>query len=381
MIQYIYDPPQNTMPLIKQLFAEYTASLNLDLSFQDFQKELENLPGKYAPPEGSLILAVENGIPAGCVALRKFGTDGEKCEMKRLFVPDSFRKRGIGKELVCRIIAQGSAMGYSSMLLDTLSIMGKARELYEAAGFKRIDAYYHNPLEGAIFMELDLKEKKHIRDNLRALSLLPGEREAFPENYIFDYGGVISFNQKEEDLIKMAKVSGAEDFNLFEKSYRENRHDYDAGIADCRRYWNKVLSDSGVFPDDELCRKLIDMDIAGWTDINHETVEIIRSLKSRGAYLALLSNMPHDMLEFIRENKSGEFSWLDCFDITLFSCDVNICKPDPSIFALCLDKGSINPVRAVFIDDMKANINGAERCGITGILFEGSDSLKKILLR
>ncbi len=371
------------MPLIKQLFAEYTGSLNLDLSFQDFEKELENLPGKYAPPEGSLILAEENGIPAGCVALRKFGTGGDKCEMKRVYVPDGFRKRGIGKELVCRIIAQGSAMGYGSMLLDTLSTMGKARELYEAAGFKKIDAYYHNPLEGAIFMELDLKEKKIIRDNLQALSLLPGgEREPLPENYIFDYGGVISFNQKEEDLIKMAKVSGAEDFNLFEKAYRENRHDYDAGIADGRQYWDKVFSDSGVLlPDEELCRKLIDMDIAGWTDINHETVDIIRSLKSRGAYLALLSNMPRDMLVFIRENKSGEFSWLDCFDIKLFSCEVNICKPDPSIFALCLDKGSINPCRAVFIDDMKANISGAERCGIKGILFEGANCLKKILLR
>ena len=366
------------MPLIKKLFAEYTASLNLDLSFQDFEKELENLPGKYAPPEGSLILAEENGIPAGCVALRKFGTDGDICEMKRLYVPDSFRKRGIGKELVCRIIAQGTAMGYGSMLLDTLSTMAKARELYEAAGFKRIDPYYHNPLEGAIFMELDLKEKKYIRDNLRALSLLPVEREPLPESYIFDYGGVISFNQKEEYLIKMAKAARTGDFSLFEKAYRENRHDYDAGTADGRQYWEKVLSVQGILPDEGLCRKLIDMDIEGWTDINHETVEVIRSLKSRGAYLALLSNMPQDMLEFIRENKNGGFSWLDCFDIRLFSCEVNICKPDPSIFALCLEKGSINPGSAVFIDDMKANISGAERCGIKGLLFRGADNLKEV---
>ncbi|MDX9801774.1 MAG: HAD-IA family hydrolase [Spirochaetia bacterium] len=376
MIKYIYNPPQKSMPGIKKLFIEYSKWLGFDLSFQDFENELENLPGKYGPPGGAIILAEENGIPAGCVALRKFGTEGNKCEMKRLFVPDNFKKRGIGKELVCRIIAQGLSMGYDSMLLDTLSTMGKARGLYTAAGFKKTDPYYHNPLEGALFMELDLKEKNLIRDNLRSLYNFSGRDEKPFVSYIFDFGGVIGFHQKKEELFEIGEMSGAKDFNLFEKAYKTNRHGYDAGIIDGKHYWGKVISDAGVSLNEKDYRKLIDMDTKSWTRINHETVDIIRTLKSRGAFLALLSNMPHEMLAFIRENKNKEFSWLENFDFQLFSCEVNICKPDPSIYALCLEKSGIDPERSVFIDDMEDNIRGAGKCGIRGIHFDGTDRLK-----
>ena len=140
----------------RQLFREYSAWLGIDLCFQNFEKELAGLPGDYVPPNGRLLLAYDNGELVGCVALRKIG-DGS-CEMKRLFVRDRFRGKGIGRLLIGTIIRNAKEIGYERMLLDTLPPrMNDAIALYRSIGFKEIAAYYDNPVPGAIFMELKLR--------------------------------------------------------------------------------------------------------------------------------------------------------------------------------------------------------------------------------
>lgn len=137
------------------LFREYEAWLGLDLCFQNFEKELAELPGAYAPPTGRLLLAFENDQLAGCVALRKL-SDGV-CEMKRLFLRPEFHGQGRGRELTERIIREARDAGYKRMRLDTLpQQMGNAIALYRLLGFKEIEAYYTNPVSGALFMELEL---------------------------------------------------------------------------------------------------------------------------------------------------------------------------------------------------------------------------------
>ena len=146
----------------RQLFREYSAWLEIDLCFQNFEKELAGLPGDYGPPEGRLLLAYVVSELAGCVALRRI--DKGICEMKRLFLRDEFRGRGLGRKLIEAIISEAREIGYERMRLDTLPPkMNDAIALYRRFGFREIGPYYNNPVAGAIFMELDLRNEASPR--------------------------------------------------------------------------------------------------------------------------------------------------------------------------------------------------------------------------
>ena len=139
----------------RTLFREYEAWLGMSLCFQSFEEEVAGLPGKYAPPIGRLYLAYVDGEPAGCIALRKL--EPGVCEMKRLFLRDSARGRGIGVRLIEQVIADAQEIGYAKMRLDTYPPkMGKAVSLYEAHGFYEIPPYYDNPHAGVLYMEKTL---------------------------------------------------------------------------------------------------------------------------------------------------------------------------------------------------------------------------------
>ncbi len=146
------------LSLTRQIFEEYADQLGVDLCFQNFKAELEDLPGEYGAPRGALLLAWVDGILAGCCALRQIDNVDypNAAEMKRLYVRQPYRRTGLGRSLAETVLNIARAAGYHCVLLDTLDDMASARALYVEIGFAAIPPYYCNPLPGAHYMKADL---------------------------------------------------------------------------------------------------------------------------------------------------------------------------------------------------------------------------------
>jgi len=144
---------------VRELFVEYARGLGVDLCFQNFDHELANLPGDYAPPLGALTLATVDGEVAGCCALRALDNADypNASEMKRLYVRKAFRGFGLGRRLAEAALDAARESGYACVLLDTLDEMEAARALYLELGFEEIPPYYHNPIPGAHYLKASLR--------------------------------------------------------------------------------------------------------------------------------------------------------------------------------------------------------------------------------
>jgi putative acetyltransferase len=146
--------PDTPLEDAKALLREYVAGLPAPVAIPGFELELAQLPGAYAPPGGRLLVGYGDGAPAGCVALRRL--DAETGELKRLYVREQFRGRGLARALVDAVIAAARELGYTRLRLDTHDSMAAAQALYASYGFRRIPAYWDQPVPDVVFFELAL---------------------------------------------------------------------------------------------------------------------------------------------------------------------------------------------------------------------------------
>lgn len=149
-IKLAYDELDN----VKQLFREYETFLGVNLEFQQYEDEINGLPGKYALPDGRIYVIYYQDKLAGCIALRRY--DEESCEIKRLFVRPEFRGKKLGKILMETIIEMAKEQNYKFALLDTLSKLESAVAVYKKMGFVEVEAYYENPLEDVLYFRIEL---------------------------------------------------------------------------------------------------------------------------------------------------------------------------------------------------------------------------------
>jgi putative hydrolase of the HAD superfamily len=182
---------------------------------------------------------------------------------------------------------------------------------------------------------------------------------------ILDFGGVISRpkNKNFGDTINRILIKKPPNFMDVYRSYRTN---YDNGQKTGEEYWSHILSHYGYPINKPKIEALIVEDIKSWTEINPNMIQFISDVRKRVHNLSIISNMPEDILDYIRNN----FQWLDHFDELTWSCEVGVVKPDPGIYEYCLDKIGIPAHECLFVDDSKANVDAAKRCGLNAIHFK-----------
>lgn len=184
---------------VRQFFRNYAGWLGVDLGFQNFDAEMASLPGAYSGPEGRLFYAELDGKPAGCVGIRKF-SEGV-CEMKRLYVEPDSRGQGVGRDLALAAIHAARELGYRRMMIDTQPAMRIAVKLYRELGFQEAPAYYPTPVEGTIFLALDLENWSEQAINNETL------------HHLFDYNRAWARQMNQVDpafFSKLAKLQAPE---------------------------------------------------------------------------------------------------------------------------------------------------------------------------
>jgi putative hydrolase of the HAD superfamily len=192
---------------------------------------------------------------------------------------------------------------------------------------------------------------------------------------IFDYGAVLAFHQSTEDARRLAEIAQVP-FEVFSQGYWSDRSPYDKGLVTAEDYWNDIAQKSGTtFTADQL-RKLIEVDLDSWVNFDRKMYEFAESLRANGQRIAVLSNMPHELGEFIKKCTKG---FAPFHHVTL-SYEVRAIKPEPEIYHHCLEGLNLRPEETLFLDDRPENVAGAQKLGIHAVQFTSRDEVLPRLL-
>lgn len=179
---------------------------------------------------------------------------------------------------------------------------------------------------------------------------------------IFDYGEVLCHAPVPEILGRLMQIFRI-DRHQFDEFYRKNRLRYDRGDLTPEHYWQAFAADAGVHLDHAQLQAVRRYDLEMWSSVNPTMLAWLDDLRASGMKTAILSNMPAEMVEHVRQ----KFSWIEEFECRVFSAELRRVKPEPEIYQHCLDCLRVAPEQTVFIDDKQVNVEGARQLGIHGI--------------
>jgi putative hydrolase of the HAD superfamily len=191
---------------------------------------------------------------------------------------------------------------------------------------------------------------------------------------IFDYGRVLSQSPTARDLREFAALAGTDEPPFFEV-YSNTRQEYDCGRQTCQQHWQCFADAAGVRLSPAQIDRILALEHRMWLRVNSGVLDLARDLRAAGLRTAILSNMPFDLLSELRR----ELSWLNEFDVQIWSCELGATKPDPAIYQACLQALGCEPQRALFFDDRLGNVEGACKLGIDGRLFESAEQAREIV--
>jgi putative hydrolase of the HAD superfamily len=189
---------------------------------------------------------------------------------------------------------------------------------------------------------------------------------------VFDYGMVLTVEQPVSALEEMAAICGVS-ADVFHKAYWEYRLAYDRDL-NADQYWKKTMKLAGVELNAAQIAKLVLVDGAGWSHLNPLSVSWVRQLRSAGLQLAVLSNMPPEVKEYL----VAHLEIFSYFHHLIFSCDVHQVKPEPGIYQHCLDVLQLSPHEVLFLDDKQQNVDAATDFGIHALVV---DSIENTIAR
>ena len=192
---------------------------------------------------------------------------------------------------------------------------------------------------------------------------------------VFDYGNVISIHQDPKTMDELAGLAGVER-NKFESTLWSLRSEFDRGTISAKEYYKIVLSSLAVSMDDKGIEEMIEIDVKSWKNINTETVALMEEIKAAGYLVGILSNMPHDFLAWARKNVPV----FSLPHVGIYSCDVNLIKPEEVIYRKLVSMLNVEAVELVFFDDKVENVKGAEAIGIKAILWKNPKEARRELI-
>jgi putative hydrolase of the HAD superfamily len=191
---------------------------------------------------------------------------------------------------------------------------------------------------------------------------------------VFDYGKVISFPPDPKIMERLASMAGVA-AGVFEPLLWGLRGEYDRGTINAREYYGRLLSRLNVRLDEKTIEAMIELDWKSWKNLNPGTVKLMEDVKAAGFILGILSNMPHDFLAFARK----KFPLFSLPDVALFSCEVNLIKPEAAIYQKLLSLLKCAPGELVFFDDTRNNVESAAALGIRAFLWKDPETARRDL--